>query len=406
MSVIAAVDRCVEKGIRLIGGYSCVKQTSHWIDTLAHRITEGIDACLLGKSDYEEVLSEEDGATVPRASVRRARLFRRKYCIPRRRLVRRGDDSHWERLLPGESTGGSRTYHECDVPLSSLTEFGDGWVLYFWTIKIVGLLALVSLVLVLPAWIDMSVSSREVEPTDVGIYGGKVLSFLLSWLVSAECDDYERVCINKECTHIGFKHRCSDPRPIYAIACLAVMVVYTIFIVSLRTAFSETDAYVKRLAGVDDLRTEDYSIMVENPPKDAVNADEWRAFFSQFGQIAYVTVAKNDGELVWKTLEPRQLLLMLYRDNPQALAKHITVVEEEEKPAVHRRRPDPRRASVFVGPRDVGDGGSISSPRSSTYGQNRSFLDGGDKDADGGPEDSLVRMAPWYTGGHLKRRRT
>ena len=37
---------------------------------------------------------------------------------------------------------------------------------------------------------------------------------------------------------------------------------------------------------------------VENPDEDAVNPDEYEEFFSQFGQVAYVTVAKNNSNVV------------------------------------------------------------------------------------------------------------
>ena len=37
---------------------------------------------------------------------------------------------------------------------------------------------------------------------------------------------------------------------------------------------------------------------VENPDEDAVNPDEYEEFFSQFGQVAYVTVAKNNSNVL------------------------------------------------------------------------------------------------------------
>jgi hypothetical protein len=139
--------------------------------------------------------------------------------------------------------------------------------------------------------------------------------------------------------------------------------------------------------------------MIENPPADARDPDEWAAFFAQFGQVAYVTVAKSDGNLVWKCLEPRQLMLMLYRDNPNDLRDRISVLAE-------RPQKKTKRSSRFCYSRvesldlakvekSFGDHAQLSADE-------KGELDAGDGDADGGPDDSVVAMAPWCTGGHLK----
>ena len=44
-------------------------------------------------------------------------------------------------------------------------------------------------------------------------------------------------------------------------------------------------------------RTHTHS-QVENPDEDAVDPDEYEEFFSQFGQVAYVTVAKNNSNVL------------------------------------------------------------------------------------------------------------
>ena len=138
--------------------------------------------------------------------------------------------------------------------------------------------------------------------------------------------------------------------------------------------------------------------MVENPPSDARDPDEWESFFSQFGKVAYVTVAKSDGDLVWKCLEPRQLMLMLYRDNPNELRDKIKVVSE-------RVQKKPKRSSRFCYSR-------VETPdvekTEEAFGDHHKVnvaheqLDAGDEDADGGPNESMVAMAPWCTGGHLQ----
>ena len=158
---MAYFDGAAEKFITFVRGDVCARGLSHWIDSTALRLTNCIDRCIGPKRPdggyaAAPVDDEEGQDEKPRAaSVERARLFRRKYCMPRRRLVRRADGAlHWERLRPGEATARSCGYHECDFPLTSLTEFGEGWPLYFWTLKMVGSLSLLAALLTAAAWYD------------------------------------------------------------------------------------------------------------------------------------------------------------------------------------------------------------------------------------------------------------
>jgi Cytosolic domain of 10TM putative phosphate transporter len=57
--------------------------------------------------------------------------------------------------------------------------------------------------------------------------------------------------------------------------------------------------------------TKDYSLQVRNPPKDAKDPEEWRAFFSQFGTVVSVTVVMDNQELLLKLLKRRQLITQL-----------------------------------------------------------------------------------------------
>ena len=42
---------------------------------------------------------------------------------------------------------------------------------------------------------------------------------------------------------------------------------------------------------------QDYSIVVNNPPANANNPDEWKEFFSRFGTVRLVTIAKRNAAL-------------------------------------------------------------------------------------------------------------
>mmetsp|Transcript_11372 Transcript_11372/g.22828 ORF Transcript_11372/g.22828 Transcript_11372/m.22828 type:complete len:768 (+) Transcript_11372:268-2571(+) len=130
--------------------------------------------------------------------------------------------------------------------------------------------------------------------------------------------------------------------------------------------------------------------MVENPPPDAVDPFEWAQFFSQFGSIAYITVAKDDSDLVYKCFEPRTLMLQLYLDNPTALRDKISVLGDD--PGQMNRK-----FHSFVSAVAKDD---IFAKKSSTSFDGE--IDAGDADAGGSADDTIVQMAPWCTGGHLR----
>jgi hypothetical protein len=55
---------------------------------------------------------------------------------------------------------------------------------------------------------------------------------------------------------------------------------------------------------------QDYSVLVQDPDADAKDPDEWRSFFEQFGEIASITVALDNGPLL-QALARRRLIKMM-----------------------------------------------------------------------------------------------
>ncbi|KAG5187159.1 hypothetical protein JKP88DRAFT_288252 [Tribonema minus] len=59
---------------------------------------------------------------------------------------------------------------------------------------------------------------------------------------------------------------------------------------------------------VSEQTAQDYSIIVQDPDKDATDPAEWREFFSKFGHVSYVTVALNNGDFI-QTLANRRSIV-------------------------------------------------------------------------------------------------
>ena len=83
----------------------------------------------------------------------------------------------------------------------------------------------------------------------------------------------------------------------------------------------------------DDIQSaQDYSLVVENPPLDASDPDEWYDFFSRFGMVRYVTVNRENTTLLKLLLEKR-LILRRYppavRDTLDQRAAEIAAYEAD-----------------------------------------------------------------------------
>jgi hypothetical protein len=62
---------------------------------------------------------------------------------------------------------------------------------------------------------------------------------------------------------------------------------------------------------------QDYSVVVKDPDHDARDPDEWHAFFSQFGEVASITVALRNGKLLRDLARQRYVRLMVEYEAPQ-----------------------------------------------------------------------------------------
>ena len=69
----------------------------------------------------------------------------------------------------------------------------------------------------------------------------------------------------------------------------------------------------------DDSSAQDYSLVVRNPPPDALDPDEWRNFFETYAekQVTLVTVALNNEQLLAKLVQRRKEIKELTRRLPR-----------------------------------------------------------------------------------------
>ena len=83
----------------------------------------------------------------------------------------------------------------------------------------------------------------------------------------------------------------------------------------------------------DNTTASDYSIVVQNPPKDAVDPDEWRDFFDTFSDkgVTLVTVALDNEPLIQKLVARRRDIKLLLHKLPPKLELNFDDEEGTEK---------------------------------------------------------------------------
>lgn len=233
-----------------------------------------------------------------------------------------------ETILPRRKIGGHERatgestvlYDAWTTPQSALANFGSGIAVYFETLRILAVILLVAYILYLPSIWFYASSTYDPENASNRWYDiplrGSLMCRHTKWVPCVDCNprDFpnDRLAISNGVSFV-LKNDCSPIRIAEGVNHLVVVVFLTFSMIYL-------GFYQKKLELQYDesiLTASDYSIIVLNPPKDAVNADEWKNFFEpKFGKVKYCTVAL-DNELLISSLTARRALLLqaLYQDD-------------------------------------------------------------------------------------------
>lgn len=206
-------------------------------------------------------------------------------------------------------------YSPWRTPASAFIEWGVGIDLYFSTLRSVGLILLVAGLINLPN--ILFYGGADYSPD-----GKSGLPFTLrttaicttgEWVVCPDCQEDQfrfdqvspsdrfRVSVNG--TVLVLRNACDGgqlPQGMVNFATgwfLAIVLgLVSIYLRAREVRFEE-----------DKLRASDYSVVIRNPPPDALDPDEWHAFFSQFADktVTAVTIALNNQVMLEKLIARR-----------------------------------------------------------------------------------------------------
>jgi len=222
---------------------------------------------------------------------------------------------------PGNNTSKTRLYSYILTPLSQMGDFGIGIGLYFTTLRSMIILMLVAGVIQIP---NMIFYANKYSPSKV--IG--VDTFLED--VSALCQDHNfKPCPSCERKvfgmtrnidryanvtrddgtnlHFAMKNDCdrSQILMIGMLNWLSILVLYA--------GIAQLNNHLEKMEvefDEDEQTAQDYSIIVENPPKNAIDPEEWKEFFETVtgGHVTICTVGV-DNDLLLATLIQRRLTI-------------------------------------------------------------------------------------------------
>eukprot|EP00548_Thalassiothrix_antarctica_P005206 CAMPEP_0194140552 /NCGR_PEP_ID=MMETSP0152-20130528/10088_1 /TAXON_ID=1049557 /ORGANISM="Thalassiothrix antarctica, Strain L6-D1" /LENGTH=957 /DNA_ID=CAMNT_0038838841 /DNA_START=36 /DNA_END=2912 /DNA_ORIENTATION=+ len=250
-------------------------------------------------------------------------------------LARKNNKDKLVKAEEGEREVKTKLYSVCSTPERELSDFGLGVGIYFWTLRITVVICLIAGCISIP---NIMYFHSEEYDGNAGNYDGTDHSWLFNFAVSysAVCTDTTWVpcvdcgenvsywdsftgglfryattsAVNSEGLFFVKRNNCSVgyKQGLYAFSTL-VFVVLSIIIMNLVSRRREVQLDESQQT------TSDYSVQVSDPPKDAFDPEEWKAFFSQqfddeheAAEVVAVTVALNNERLIRTLVKRRQLI--------------------------------------------------------------------------------------------------
>lgn len=221
------------------------------------------------------------------------------------------------RAEPGEYEAETELYEWYSLKQRTLIEWGTGIDLYFISLRFFACLMLICGLVNLPGimYYAQSGYNGDTQQTFNIILQGSAVCNNTKWVVCTDCQlsdwegDATRIATGispwGEETILTTRNLCSGATRENGFTNFAtsifVLLAIGIFSYYLRAREIRFDE--------DKVTTTDYSVVVENPPPEAINPDEWQDFFSQFAtdgdQVTVVTVALNNDVMVRKLVTRR-----------------------------------------------------------------------------------------------------
>jgi hypothetical protein len=239
------------------------------------------------------------------ADLDQAWAYYEKITLPRRM---KNEDGRYVKAPAGAEN--TSLYPAWTMTSRDLVDFGTGVAVYFETMRVLIVIMLVAGLLYTPTFMYYKSDAYGKKDQYISFLGGSIMCEEADWVPCPDCtmDEWKesphRIAFDGNLTFV-LKNICAPLRWQEGVNHLIVVVFLTVAIIALASHQKEMELQFDE----EVLTASDYSIAVSNPPLNSNDPDEWKEFFSQFGdEVVYVTVALHNEELVNLLATRRKLL--------------------------------------------------------------------------------------------------
>ena len=227
-----------------------------------------------------------------------------------------------DRAEPGENKFPTKLYSPISTPLSQMGDFGLGIGLYFSTLRAMTVLMLLAGIISIPNLIYFSGPDySQSQPGVISLLKGSAICTNQVWVPCPDCNvnDFEgsedRLAVlnatgangNTVSLMFALRNDCDGATLQQGLVNYGTLLFFLLGIV----VVNAYQRYREIKYDEDEQTAQDYSIVITNPPPDATNPEEWRAFFREKFDDVHVTactIAVDNDFLVRSLLERRECM--------------------------------------------------------------------------------------------------
>lgn len=244
----------------------------------------------------------------------------------------------FQKAEAGEKDEGTVLYSVVDTPERDLADFGLGVGIYFFTLRALAIIMLIAGLINTPNLIYYA--SDRYNNKNEGVHAWSLKASAIctnyAWKSCPTCTredwdrfpaTYDRYAVSRDengdmLTFIKI-NQC-EVGPFVGLVAFVSMLFVCISVYILQKVIYQKE----RLFDESNQTTTDYAVVVQNPPKDARNVEEWKAFFTQYGDVTCCTVALDNEELVAALIARRMQMNALQNLQPPNTVVHPRAIDE------------------------------------------------------------------------------
>jgi hypothetical protein len=235
--------------------------------------------------------------------------FYRSFSNPRRKRVKVMNDfgvMEWvyRKVALSEEDRGE-PYPLCVADAASFSDFGIGIGIYYAQLVLYSILFLICGFILLPS---MRLYTNKYEHS--GLTNSTLMDSLL--VASATCEPGKVVtategCTNNETSCLAVYRDNTTHCELYASTVMYDLIMCAVFVVGV-FVIAAIESYCIEELDESVQTAQDYAVVVEDPPEDAADPQQWFEFFGRFGTVRYVTVTRKNDEVTAALLAKYELI--------------------------------------------------------------------------------------------------